>query len=68
MARRAVGRGMQLRSRSARRGCPSPRMETKPIMKRVFVLSSSEPGGGGLCTVTLGSFEAGLTLRLAQLL
>ncbi len=39
MAGTAVGRGIKLRARRACRGRPSPRMETKPIMKRVFVVS-----------------------------
>jgi parvulin-like peptidyl-prolyl isomerase len=39
MARRAVGRATGLRSERACRGCPSPRMETKPIMKRAFVVT-----------------------------
>ena len=35
----AVGRGTFLRSQGARLSRPSPRMETKPIMKRVLVVS-----------------------------
>ena len=39
MARRAVGRAKFLRFKCACRGRPSPRMETKPIMKRVLVVT-----------------------------
>jgi len=35
----AVGRGTRSRLKRASRGRPSPRMETKPIMKRVFVVT-----------------------------